>query len=111
VLKSIAHEYNLTQDDIASLKDAYMAIPRGRIQKEFDLKSGAYTGRYIVFHGDDIPINLIKNFVYQDFGLSPLASANKVIWQEEDHEKMSKKDKELFFKTIDKKKTKKKKSS
>jgi len=106
VLKSIAHEYKLSQDEVDDLKDHYMAVPRGRVQKEFDPHSQSYTGNYIVFHGGEIPTSLISNFVYQDFGLAPLVPVKKVRWQEESHEKVTPKDKEVFDKIITKKKKK-----
>lgn len=102
ILKSLEHEYKLNFMDISQLKDAYRSIPRGRIQKEY--KDNEYTGNYVILHGDDVPINLIRNFVYQDFGLAPLASAGKVIWQTTDHEKMIDKEKKLLNKIINKRK-------
>jgi hypothetical protein len=104
VLKSIAHEYKLKPVEVEELQDNYMAIPRGRVQKEFDVQKGEYTGDYIVFHGGEVPVNLINNFVYQDFGLAPLASEKRVKWQVESHEKMSKEDREKFNQIVNKKK-------
>jgi hypothetical protein len=104
VLRSIAHEYKLKSVEIEDLKDNYMAIPRGRVQKEYDVGKQEYTGNYIIFHGGDVPVNLINNFVYQDFGLAPLASEKRVKWQVESHEKMSKEDREKFNQIINRKK-------
>jgi hypothetical protein len=104
VLRSIAHEYKLKPLDVEDLKDNYMAIPRGRVQKEFDVSKQEYTGNYVIFHGGDVPTSLISNFIYQDFGLAPLASEKKVKWQVESHEKMSKEDREKFNQIVKKKK-------
>jgi hypothetical protein len=102
VLRSIAAEYKLKQDKVDDLKNAYMAIPRGRVVKEYDVEKRSYTGRYVIYHGGEVPINLISNFVYQDFGLYPLSNAKKVLWQIDSHEKVSKEDQELFYKVIKK---------
>jgi hypothetical protein len=109
VLRSLAHEFKLTKSEVEDLKDNYMCIPRGRVQKQYDVNKGEYTGSYVIFHGGDIPVNLISNFVYQDFGLGPLASAKKVVWQVEDHEKMDANDRKILNKIIDDKKKKKQK--
>jgi len=106
VLRSIAHEYKLSQFEVDDLRDNYRSIPRGRVQKQYDANKGEYTGKYVIFYGGDIPVNLISNFVYQDFGLSPLASAKKVVWQVEDHEKIDENDKKALNKILNKKKSK-----
>lgn len=51
VLRHIAKEYGLDRDAISELSTAYMAVPRGRIQKEYDKNTLKETGRYLIIHG------------------------------------------------------------
>lgn len=92
VLNQVAHEYKLKPNDVEDLKTNYMAIPRGRVQKEFDKTSFKETGRYLIVHGGDVPISQIKHFVLQDFGLITLSTQDKVKWIVDSHEKMDPKD-------------------
>lgn len=96
VLNQVAHEYNLKSKDIENLKTSYMAIPRGRVQKEYDKTTLKETGNYIVIHGGDVPLPQIKHFILQDFGLISLSSQNKVKWEIDEHEKMDPEDKKAF---------------
>jgi len=102
ILKSIAHEYSLKPDQIEDLKTNYMAIPRGRVVKDFDHQTFKYTGKYIVLHGGDVPVTQIRNLVEQDFGLIQLSSQKKVLWKVDDHEKMDSKDRKIFLEVIKK---------
>lgn len=96
VLREIANEYKLDRSDIQKLNTAYMAVPRGRVQKEFDKATLKETGRYLIIHGGDAPLSQIKHFVLQDFGLLPLSTHKKVDWKVDTHEKMDPEDKKLF---------------
>ena len=95
VLRLLAKEFNLSHGDIEDLRTMYMSIPRGRVQKVLgdDFKP---TGGYVVVHGNDVPLSMVKPFVHQDFGLIQLAAEGKVIWKEEAHEKMDKQDRTVL---------------
>lgn len=101
VLRYIAIEYHR---DMEHLSTNYMAIPRGRVQKEIDKVSFQPTGRYIILHGGDVPTSTISFAVLQDFGLVPLAAAGKVSWVVDAHEKMDPKDQKEWAATITAKK-------
>jgi len=92
VLRQVAKEYKLTSSDITTLISNYMAIPRGRVQKDFDKDTLKETGKYIIVHGGDAPLPQIKHFVLQDFGLIPLSANKKVEWIVDSHEKMDPED-------------------
>jgi len=96
VLNQVAHEYKLKPGDVKDLKTNYMAIPRGRVQKEFDKDTFKETGKYTVVHGGDVPLSQIKHFVLQDFGLTPLSVHNKVQWITDSHEKMDEEDRKAL---------------
>ena len=85
ILNSVAREYGIKPIDMEDLKTNYMAIPRGRVQKEIDKKSLKETGGYIILHGNDVPVSQIRPLVLQDFGLAALTIAKKVKWIEDDH--------------------------
>ena len=94
VLRHIQHEYKLSQSDVDELKTHYMAIPRGRVQKEINHETFKPTGKYVILHGGDIPVSSVEYAVLQDFGLAGIR--DRVIWKVEPHEKMDPKDREVF---------------
>jgi hypothetical protein len=97
VLNYIAEEFGFTPAETAGLHTNYQAIPRGRVQKELDSETFKETGRYIVLHGGDIPEGNIKYAVHQDFGLIALYAEGRVVWREEEHEKMDPSDRAEFL--------------
>jgi len=88
VVSNLAHEYGFDRAEIEDLHTKYLALPRGRIQKEHDPETLQPTGRYLVLHGGDVPESTIRYAVHQDFGLIALAVEGKVVWRIEEHEKM-----------------------
>ena len=106
VLNQVAREYKLKPTDVRDLSTNYMAIPRGRIQKEIDNDTLKETGKYIVVHGGDAPLSQIKHFVLQDFGLIPLSTNNKVEWIVDSHEKMDPEDRKALKDAIKRNNTK-----
>lgn len=100
VLNQVANEYKLKPGDVTDLRTNYMAIPRGRIQKEIDKKTLKETDNYIILHGGDVPLSQIKPFVLQDFGLIPLAANKRVKWIIDPHEKMDPEDKKALENAI-----------
>lgn len=104
VLTQVAREYKLKPADIRDLKTNYMAIPRGRVQKEIDKDTLKETGKYIIIHGGDVPLSQIKHFVLQDFGLIPLSTHKKVVWNVDSHEKMDAEDKKALKDAIKRRK-------
>lgn len=97
VLRQLGHMWG---KDLEHLETNYQAIPRGRIQKEFDPVTLEETGKYRIIHGGDVPLGDIKTFVLQDFGLYPLFQEGKVTWVVDDHEKMDADDREAFKRSI-----------
>lgn len=100
VLNQVASEYKLKPGDVIDLKTKYMAIPRGRVQKEIDKDTLKETGKYIIVHGGDVPLSQIKHFILQDFGLIPLSANKMVKWVVDSHEKMDAGDKEALKNAI-----------
>jgi hypothetical protein len=74
--------------DLGSAYDAYMGIPRGRIEEP----SGK-GGEWIIAHGGDFPLNEYKSDILSDFSLNDASAIGKVKFEIEAHEKMSPKDK------------------
>lgn len=85
ILRHLSKEFSV---DLNPVSTNYMGLPRGRVQKEIDTETFQPTGRWVVLHGNDVPLSTIKYAVLQDFGLLPLSSQGKVVWKEEPHEKM-----------------------
>lgn len=99
ILPEIARIWKLSLREKDTLRDHYTAVPRGRIVKEHDYDKGV-TGNYVVAHGDDVPLNQIKAFVLQDFGLLGLNREGKIKWKVDPHEKMDSEDKDVFKRII-----------
>ena len=96
VVDYLAEEFGFDRAEREDLQTKYLAIPRGRVQKENDPDTLQPTGRYLVLHGGDVVVSTIKYAVHQDFGLISLAAEGKVIWRIEDHEKMDPSDRNDF---------------
>lgn len=87
VITEIAHEYGIDELDIPEeVRTAYTGIPRGRIVHDTN------RDMWIILHGNDVPLNQIRHFVLQDFGLYQLDAAGKVQWKFDDHETMDPED-------------------
>lgn len=108
VLRQVASGYGLPAHELEDLKTNYMAIPRGRVQKEIDPTTFQLTGRYVILHGGEVPVSTIQYAVLQDFGLVPLSAQKKVIWKVEPHEKMDPADVAALKSVVDRKPAKKK---
>ena len=94
VLGYVQNEYKLTNSEVRELGTRYMAVPRGRVQKEINPSTFKPTGRYVILHGNDIPTSSIEYAVLQDFGLGGIR--DRVVWKFEPHEKMDPKDRKVF---------------
>jgi len=89
VLVKLSMEYG---KDLSDITTNYLGLPRGRVQEELtrvvNTTKFMKTGRYVVLHGDDVPVSTIRYAILQDFGLGELESQKKVVWKVEPHEKM-----------------------
>jgi hypothetical protein len=94
VLILLAHK--MPESDLNPLRGHYLALPRGRIQKEYDLATHKYTGGYVILHGGEVPTRLIQYAVFQDFGLNQLSSLGKVKWSVNQHEKVNEEDEKIY---------------
>lgn len=107
VLRQVAAGYGLPAHELEDLKTNYMAVPRGRVQKEIDKTTFQPTGRYVILHGGDVPVSTIQYAVLQDFGLVPLSAEKRVTWKVEAHEKMDPEDVAALKSAVDTKPVKK----
>jgi hypothetical protein len=87
----IATHYKITdKEQIEKLKEAYLGMPRGRVDSADTLGIEAHKGKWMIFHGNDFPLPPkaeIKKLI-GIFDLTGLALAGKVEAIEVDHEKM-----------------------
>jgi len=87
----IAAHYKITNEEqIEKLKEAYLGMPRGRIESADSLGLDVHKGKWILFHGNDFPLPQtaeIKKLI-GIFDLTGLALAGRVEAVEVDHEKM-----------------------
>ena len=80
VSKLVASRFKVSQEDIS---DAYTGIPRGRVIVPVDR-----TGMWIIVHGNDNDLAAYGAAILYEFGLTELATLNKVRWEHDTHENM-----------------------
>ena len=102
VLPVLVKHYKLTDDQTDKLKPLYYSMPRGRINHLAFLPGHSSSGRWVVAHGRDFPLDEdseLKNIV-NAFNLSGLVLWKMVDFEVADHEKMSKRHMEDIQKII-----------
>ena len=94
VLLNLKQWFDLTDEEISTIKKNEYGLPRGRVQSPKEIITS--TKEWIIFHGSDAP-STIKHQVLKAFGLHELNRDKHLRWEETEQEKMNDIDKEKVW--------------
>ena len=96
VLENLKPTFELSEQEIDSIRYNEAGLPRGRVLLPKDTSD---PNNWLIIYGSDVP-PIARHQILKAFGLHGLNEVGKIVWEESDQEQINELDKEKVWKIL-----------